>query len=207
MQPPIPTTHPHPGTQRNRSPIARAPARRGSRAVLPWTALQLRVEVNHHPVPEHRSQATHASERVSEHKGDTIPGFAEAAWTRVIINDSLGWTNSCSAPTSRRPCTFTLAAPSGASETSNLAILCAQRAASRGCSFALLARWRACFGHGTSHLVGEAGLLPRVCRTDGLLFRIADRDDVIEARDLEDAPVVVAEAVGQQLLLLAVDTD
>src|SRR5215212_11280808 len=31
-----------------------------------------------------------------------------------------------------RPCTFTLAAPSGMSETSNLSILCAQKAASRG---------------------------------------------------------------------------
>src|SRR5918998_2611059 len=49
--------------------------------------------------------------------------------------------------------------------------------------------------------------LCRVRGPHGLLFRIVDGDGVIEARDLEDAPVVVAEAVGQQLLLFAVDAD
>ena len=34
-----------------------------------------------------------------------------------------------------------------------------------------------------------------------------DCDGVIEARDLEDAPVVVAQTVGKESLLLAVDTD
>src|SRR5215210_4942346 len=33
-----------------------------------------------------------------------------------------------------------------------------------------------------------------------------DGDGIIQARDLKDAPVVVAEAVGKELLLLAVDT-
>src|SRR5215211_1913785 len=107
-----------------------------------------------------------------------------------------------------RPCTFTLAAPSGTSETSNLSILCAQKAASRG----------SCFSSSLASSCGVCsvivGLLPFVrhlsCRVrgpHGFLFRIVDGDGVIEARDLEDAPVVVAEAVGQQLLLLAVDAD
>ena len=60
-----------------------------------------------------------------------------------------------------------------------------------GLFFALLARWRACLGDGASLLVGETGLLHRVCRPDGLLFRIADRDGVIQARDLEDALVML----------------
>jgi hypothetical protein len=48
------------------------------------------------------------------------------------------------------------------------------------------------------------------CRVRGLygfLFRIVYGDGVIEARDLEDAPVVVAQAVGHQRLLLAIDAD
>ena len=48
-QPPISATHPHPATQKNRSPIARAPDRRGSRPELTCTALQLRVDVDQHP--------------------------------------------------------------------------------------------------------------------------------------------------------------
>jgi hypothetical protein len=49
MQPPIPATHPHPSAQMNRSPGNGASARRGSRAALPWAALYLGVNVNHHP--------------------------------------------------------------------------------------------------------------------------------------------------------------
>jgi hypothetical protein len=40
---------PHSPSQENRSPIARTPARRGSRAALPSAVLWLGVEVNHHP--------------------------------------------------------------------------------------------------------------------------------------------------------------
>ena len=39
---------PHPAAGKNRSPIARTPARRGSQVALPWTTLSLRVELNHH---------------------------------------------------------------------------------------------------------------------------------------------------------------
>src|SRR5215212_7126666 len=105
-----------------------------------------------------------------------------------------------------RPCTFTLAAPSGMSETSNLSILCAQKAASRGrfSPFSL--------GGGLSSvmvclLFWEAGLLHRVCRPHGFLLGVVGTDGIIEARDLEDALVVIAEPVGQQLLLLAIDAD
>src|SRR5215218_20568 len=58
VRPPIPTTHPHPATQKNRSPIARTPARSGSRTMLPWPALRLGIDVNHYPS---RSQAPLAS--------------------------------------------------------------------------------------------------------------------------------------------------
>jgi hypothetical protein len=46
-QPPISATHS--ATQKIRSPADGAPVRRRLRAGLPWTALWLRVEVNHHP--------------------------------------------------------------------------------------------------------------------------------------------------------------
>jgi hypothetical protein len=60
------------------------------------------------------------------------------------------------------------------------------------------------------------GLLPwgflrhvscRVRGPHGFLLGVVGTDGVIEARDLEDALVVIAETVGHQLLLLAVDTD
>jgi hypothetical protein len=47
-QPPLSATHPHPAPRKNRSPGCETPARSGSQAALPWTVLQLRVEVNHH---------------------------------------------------------------------------------------------------------------------------------------------------------------
>src|SRR5687768_13123359 len=49
MQPPISATHPHPETRKNRSSSNWAPARSGSLAALAWTALRLRVDVDHHP--------------------------------------------------------------------------------------------------------------------------------------------------------------
>jgi hypothetical protein len=51
------------------------------------------------------------------------------------------------------------------------------------------------------------GDLRRVRCPNSLLFRIVDCDGVIQARDLEDAPVVVAQTIGKKSLLLAVDTD
>jgi hypothetical protein len=56
-------------------------------------------------------------------------------------------------------------------------------------------------------LIGEAGLLHRVRGLHGFLFRVAYGDGIVEARDLEYAHVVIAEAVGQELLLLAIDAD
>ena len=59
MQPPFSATHPHPAPRENRSPIARAPARRGLLAALQWAALWLRVEVNHHPRSTRAALASH----------------------------------------------------------------------------------------------------------------------------------------------------
>ena len=56
-------------TQRNRSPTGRTPARRGSHATLPWTALQLRVEVNHYPSGTRAPLAGHP--RTALHVVDT----------------------------------------------------------------------------------------------------------------------------------------
>ena len=57
------TAHPYdpppPATQEKRSPIARAPAQRGSRAALTWAALQLGVDVNHHPSCARAPLASH----------------------------------------------------------------------------------------------------------------------------------------------------
>src|SRR5215208_434752 len=50
---------PPPPTQENRSPIARAPARSGLLAALPWTAIQFGVEVNHHPPSARAPLACH----------------------------------------------------------------------------------------------------------------------------------------------------
>src|SRR5215216_2029038 len=50
---------PLPPTQKNRSPIPRAPARSGSLAALTWTVLYLRVEVNHHPSGARAPLASH----------------------------------------------------------------------------------------------------------------------------------------------------
>src|SRR5215218_5952783 len=80
------------------------------------------------------------------------------------------------------------------------------RIAGLGLLFLLLARLvlRSLLRHG----VPPSGrVLRRVRGLYGLLFRVVYRDGVIEARDLEDAPVVVAQAVGHQRLLLAVDAD
>src|SRR5829696_5597671 len=59
MQPPIPTAHPHPAARKNRSPIARAPARCGSCVALPLAALYLGVEVNHHSPSARAPLASH----------------------------------------------------------------------------------------------------------------------------------------------------
>src|SRR5215216_5240657 len=50
---------PPPSTQEKRSPVARAPARSGSRASLTWAAIQLGVEVNHHPPTARAPLASH----------------------------------------------------------------------------------------------------------------------------------------------------
>src|SRR5918995_368611 len=49
--------------------------------------------------------------------------------------------------------------------------------------------------------------LHSVGRPDRFVFGIEDADSVVQACDLEDVPVVVAEAVGEEPLLLAVDAD
>src|SRR5215211_1395192 len=59
MQPPIPTSHPHPSARKNRSPIARAPARCGSCVALLLAALYLGVEVNHHSPSARAPLASH----------------------------------------------------------------------------------------------------------------------------------------------------
>src|SRR5215218_9361718 len=59
MQPPIPATHPRPATQKNRSPDNGAPARSELLAALPWAALQLGVDVNHHPRSARAPLASH----------------------------------------------------------------------------------------------------------------------------------------------------
>src|SRR5215217_2541352 len=59
MQPPIPTTHPHPAARKNRSPGSGAPARCGSCVALPLAALHLRVEVNHNPPSARAPLACH----------------------------------------------------------------------------------------------------------------------------------------------------
>src|SRR5688500_11356394 len=50
---------PHPATQKNRSPGNRTPARRGARTALPWTALYLGVEIDHHPSCARAPLASH----------------------------------------------------------------------------------------------------------------------------------------------------
>jgi hypothetical protein len=59
MQPPIPATHPHPPTRKDRSPAKGAPARKGSCAVLSRTAIQFGVEVHHHPPTARAPLARH----------------------------------------------------------------------------------------------------------------------------------------------------
>src|SRR5215216_7788926 len=59
--------------------------------------------------------------------------------------------------------------------------------------------------HGRSLLFG--GRLHGVRRPDRFLLGIEDADGVVQARDLEDVPVVLAETVGEEPLLLAVDAD
>jgi hypothetical protein len=65
----ISATHPHLSARKNRSPIGRAPARRRSLGALPWTALRLRVDVNHHlsgaraPLAGYPRTALHTSKK------------------------------------------------------------------------------------------------------------------------------------------------
>src|SRR5215204_3509925 len=105
-----------------------------------------------------------------------------------------------------------LVAPSATPATLSVSAYLAQKAASRGSCFCFLSSLASSCGV-CSVIVG---LLPwalvsrlscRVRGPHGLLFRIVDGDGVIQARDLEDAPVVVAKAVGKELLLLTVDAD
>src|ERR671910_3103330 len=61
--------------------------------------------------------------------------------------------------------------------------------------------------HNTLTEWGTRLYLHSVGRPDRFVFRIEDADSVVQACDLEDVPVVVAEAVGEEPLLLAVDAD
>jgi hypothetical protein len=75
-------------TQRNRSPMARAPARSGSRAALPWRALCLGVEVNHHPPTARASLASHP--RTALHVVDITP---EASQAGALLVGTRSWSN------------------------------------------------------------------------------------------------------------------
>src|SRR5215211_2776563 len=59
--------------------------------------------------------------------------------------------------------------------------------------------------HGRSLLFG--GRLHGVRRPDRFLLGIVNADGVVQARDLEDVAVVLAETVGEEPLLLAIDPD
>ena len=50
---------PPPATHENRSPIAKAPTRCGSHTALPWMALYLGVDVDHHPPTARAPLANH----------------------------------------------------------------------------------------------------------------------------------------------------
>src|ERR687897_3314577 len=54
---------------------------------------------------------------------------------------------------------------------------------------------------------GRRLCLHSVGRPDRFVFGIEDADSVVQACDLEDVPVVLGEAVGEEPLLLAVDAD
>ncbi len=61
--------------------------------------------------------------------------------------------------------------------------------------------------HNTLAEWGTRLYLHSVCRPDRFLLGIVDADGVVQARDLEDALVVLGEPVGKEPLLLTVYAD
>src|ERR687897_1939357 len=78
---------------------------------------------------------------------------------------------------------------------------------SRGCSSSVSSGSDVASVMVGSSFFRESASSQGVRRLDCLFFGVVDADGVVEARDLEDVPVVLAETVGQEPLLLAVDAD
>jgi hypothetical protein len=103
MQPPIPTTHPNP-QHKDRSPANGTPARRESLAALPWTALWLRVEVNHHPPSARAPLASHPPTTLNvvhaplkaSHAGALLVGTRSWSNHDHAINSSTSWSRRSS---------------------------------------------------------------------------------------------------------------
>src|SRR5215204_255774 len=142
----------------------------------------------------------------------TSTGVTSASLRLTLYVFCHNFPKPCRGPTALRPSTLMLVAPSATPATLSVSAYLAQKAASRGSCFCFLSSLASSWGV-CSVIVGLLPwvLLRRVsCRVrgpHGFFLRIVDGDGVVQARDLEDAPVVVAEAVGKELLLLAVDTD
>src|SRR5579884_585464 len=98
----------------------------------------------------------------------------------------------CSGPESWRPSTLRLTAPSGTCETFTLGTGWAHP----------LDVWGGCCVP-SAMICSLLGL----CRLDGVRFRLVRADCLVEASELEDGLVVVAETAGQETLLGAVDAD
>src|SRR5215217_4247167 len=73
MQPPIPTTHPHPAARKNRSPANGTPARRGSRRRHDTQSDGEAAEPGHR-VPAMRRRVTVGEQQWQEHQDQAEPG-------------------------------------------------------------------------------------------------------------------------------------
>jgi len=96
MQPPIPTTHPNP-QHKDRSPANGTPARRESLAALPWTALWLRVEVNHHPPSARAPLASHPPTTLN-----VVHAPLKASYAGALLVGTRSWSNHDLTPSTRR---------------------------------------------------------------------------------------------------------